>query len=69
MGSYTNSGQTSFDNLYCDTKLWIEQNWVDYMAPQLYWSTSNQFANFNHLINWWTAHEIERHLLCGACDL
>ena len=65
MGSYTNSGQTSFDNLYCDTKLWIEQNWVDYMAPQLYWSTSNQFANFNHLINWWTAHEIERHLYVG----
>ena len=35
------------------------------MAPQLYWSTSNQFANFNHLINWWTAHEIERHLYVG----
>lgn len=64
-GSFTNSGQTSYDNLYCDTKLWIEQNWVDYMAPQLYWSTSNQYANFNHLINWWTEHEHERHLYVG----
>ena len=64
-GSFTNSGQSSFDNLYCDTKLWIEENWVDYMAPQLYWSTSNKFANYNHLINWWTKNEFDRHLYVG----
>ncbi len=64
-GSFTNSGQSSYDNLYCDTKLWIEENWVDYMAPQLYWSTSNQYANYNHLINWWTKHDYDRHLYVG----
>tara|TARA_Y100000739_G_C20597128_1_gene460931 strand:+ start:197 stop:1795 length:1599 start_codon:yes stop_codon:yes gene_type:complete len=64
-GSFTNSGQSSYDNLYCDTKLWIEESWVDYMAPQLYWSTSNKFANYNHLINWWTKNEYNRHLYVG----
>lgn len=64
-GSFTNSGQSSYDNLYCDTKLWIEESWVDYMAPQLYWSTTNQYANYNHLINWWTKHEYDRHLYVG----
>ncbi len=64
-GSFTNSGQSSYDNLYCDTKLWIEESWVDYMAPQLYWSTSNEFANYNHLINWWTKNEYNRHLYVG----
>jgi len=64
-GSFTNSGQSSYDNLYCDTKLWIEESWVDYMAPQLYWSTSNEFANYNHLINWWTKNEYDRHLYVG----
>lgn len=64
-GSFTNSGQSSYDNLYCDTKLWIEENWVDYMAPQLYWSTSNQYANYNHLINWWTKHNYDRHIYVG----
>lgn len=65
LGSYTNSGQSSYDNLYCDTKLWIEESWVDYMAPQLYWSTTNQYANYNHLINWWTNHNYDRHLYVG----
>jgi len=64
-GSFTNSGQSSYDNLYCDTKLWIEESWVDYMAPQLYWSTSNKFANYNHLINWWTKNEYKSHLYVG----
>ena len=64
-GSFTNSGQSSYDNLYCDTKLWIEEKWVDYMAPQLYWSTSNKFANYNHLINWWTRDEYDRHIYVG----
>lgn len=64
-GSLTNSGQSSYDNLYCDTKLWIEENWVDYMAPQLYWSTSNKYANFNHLIDWWTKHNYKGHLYVG----
>ena len=64
-GSYTNSGQSSYDNLYCDTKLWIEEDWVDYMAPQLYWSTKNEFANYNNLINWWTKYSHERHLYVG----
>ena len=35
------------------------------MAPQLYWSTSNKFANYNHLINWWTKNEYKRHLYVG----
>lgn len=64
-GSLTNSGQSSYDNLYCDTKLWIENNWVDYMAPQLYWSTQNNYANYNHLINWWTKHDYNGHLYVG----
>lgn len=64
-GSETNSGQTSYDNLFCDTKLWLEKGWVDYMAPQLYWSTSNQYANYHHLIDWWTTCSTEKHLYIG----
>ncbi len=52
-GSISNSGQTSYDNLYCDTKLWMEKGLMDYIAPQLYWSTDNLYANYNHLLKWW----------------
>lgn len=64
-GSETNSGQTSYDNLYCDTKLWLENGWVDYMAPQLYWSTSNPYANYHNLIDWWTSCKTDKHLYIG----
>ena len=64
-GSVTKSGQTSYDNLYCDTKLWIEENWVDYMAPQLYGGTSSKYTNFSNLVNWWTDTDYDRHIYLG----
>ena len=30
-----------------------------------YWSTKNEFANYNNLINWWTKYSHERHLYVG----
>lgn len=64
-GSFTKSGQTSYDNLYCDTKLWIEQDWIDYVAPQLYGGTNSKYTNFNHLVNWWTDKAYDRHIYLG----
>lgn len=65
LGSNTFSGQTSYDNLYCDTKLWMEKGWVDYMAPQLYWSTKSKYTNYHNLIEWWNSNNINRHLYIG----
>ena len=65
LGSKTYSGQTSYDNLYCDTKLWMTKGWVDYMAPQLYWSTKSKYTNYHHLIDWWNNNNINRHLYIG----
>ena len=53
-GSESNSGQTSYDNLYSDTKLWVENGWLDYIAPQLYWNNKNTFQNYSKMIKWWT---------------
>jgi len=30
-------GFDQFGDLFADPKLWLEQGWVDYLAPQLYW--------------------------------
>lgn len=65
LGSETASGQSSYDNLYCDTKLWIEEDLVDYMAPQLYGSTKNKYANYHNLIDWWTKNDYNHHLYVG----
>lgn len=64
-GSMTQRAQTSYDGLYADTRKWIKYGWVDYMAPQLYWSTMHKNANYNHLLNWWDANAFDRQVYIG----
>lgn len=39
--------------LYCDTLKWVNNEWIDYIIPQTYWSTTHSRAPFEKLINWW----------------
>lgn len=52
-GSETTAYQTSYDNLYADTKLWFLNGIVDYMAPQIYFDNSNKNAKFSLVLKWW----------------
>ncbi len=47
------SGSESYSMLYCDTVAWIKGGYVDYVAPQLYWTKDEQSASFNALCDWW----------------
>lgn len=51
-GSNTN-GSSSYHSLYADTKLWVEQEYLDYIMPQIYWYNGQPNADYNTLINWW----------------
>ncbi|MWV44486.1 family 10 glycosylhydrolase [Paenibacillus sp. HJL G12] len=52
-GSETN-GQQNYDGLYADTRTWMKQGWVDYLAPQIYWHFGYSAAAYEKLIDWWT---------------
>jgi uncharacterized lipoprotein YddW (UPF0748 family) len=52
-GSDTN-GLSSYDSLYCDTVKWINNQWVDYIVPQIYWNFGYSKAAYEKLIDWWT---------------
>lgn len=58
LGSYTN-GLQSYDSQFADSKKWVEEGWLDYITPQLYWhfnnfgSTGNPIAPFADLVDWW----------------
>jgi uncharacterized lipoprotein YddW (UPF0748 family) len=52
-GSDTKASITSYDNYYADVRTWIKNGWVDYVAPQLYWSLSNPKVKYDTLVNWW----------------
>lgn len=64
-GSDTQAGQTSYDNLYADTKKWSKAGWIDYMVPQVYFSTGFDKVPFKNLVNWWLDHTYGRHLYIG----
>jgi uncharacterized lipoprotein YddW (UPF0748 family) len=53
-GSDTRAGVTNYDSLYADTRTWIKQGWIDYIAPQLYWNIGFAAAAYEKLVPWWT---------------
>lgn len=52
-GSANHSTNSSYRNQYADSKLWVENEWVDYIAPQIYWEIGHESADFTTLLNWW----------------
>jgi uncharacterized lipoprotein YddW (UPF0748 family) len=55
-------GLNSYDVLFCDSRKWLENGWVDYLAPQLYWPIAQKAQSFPVLLNWW-AEQNPRHRL------
>jgi uncharacterized lipoprotein YddW (UPF0748 family) len=51
-GSATN-GLQSFNDIYADSRRWVQAGWVDYLAPQLYWHIGNTAADYGVLVPWW----------------
>ena len=43
----------SYEQLACDSRKWLKNGWVDYLAPQLYWRISPQKQSFPALLAWW----------------
>lgn len=52
-GSDTTAGVTAYDDMYADTRTWIQNGWIDYIAPQIYWSLSFSAARYDKLVDWW----------------
>lgn len=46
-------GLDAYEVLSCDAVKWMNEGWVDYLAPQLYWPTTSTGQPFVPLLNWW----------------
>ncbi|MFC4011939.1 family 10 glycosylhydrolase [Nonomuraea purpurea] len=53
LGSRT-SGLQSYDAIYADSRKWVKQGWVDYLAPQIYWHIGFSTAAYEVLTAWWS---------------
>lgn len=51
-GSESN-GLQNYDDLYADVLLWAKNGWIDYLAPQLYWTLDMKAAPSRKLAKWW----------------
>jgi uncharacterized lipoprotein YddW (UPF0748 family) len=64
-GSLTKAGQTNYDDLYANILLWLQNDWIDYVAPQLYWEIEHKAAPFKTLIDWWNTHSYGKNCYIG----
>lgn len=59
-------GYDQYEELYADAKLWLNEGWVDYFTPQLYWRINPIGQSFPVLLRWWSDQNYqERHLWPG----
>jgi uncharacterized lipoprotein YddW (UPF0748 family) len=62
-------GLNSYSELYSDSRKWLMEGWLDYCAPQLYWSLDSKEQNFVALLTWWKQQNVlGRHLWPGLSD-
>jgi uncharacterized lipoprotein YddW (UPF0748 family) len=52
-GSDTRALQ-SYGAIYADSRAWVRNAWVDYVAPQLYWPIGYRAADYRTLLDWWS---------------
>ncbi|MGI9551587.1 MAG: glycoside hydrolase family 10 protein [Aurantibacter sp.] len=64
-GSETKAGQTTYENLYADPLLWMQKGWLDYLAPQVYWSMDFPVASHRKIVNWWSNNSSNTNLYIG----
>lgn len=58
------SGLSGATDLYADAVVWMEQGWLDYLTPQLYWAFGGG-QDYGKLAPWWADQVNGRHLYPG----
>nr|MCR4665464.1 family 10 glycosylhydrolase [Paludibacteraceae bacterium] len=58
-------GLQNYDELYADVRLWMEEGWIDYVVPQLYWAIGTNAADHKKLAYWWAENCYNTRLYIG----
>lgn len=60
------SGLDAYEQIYADSRKWLANGWLDYLAPQLYWAIKPPEHSYPVLLKWWASQNKEgRHLWPG----
>lgn len=62
----TTAGIDQYGTLYADPLKWLQNGWLDYLAPQLYWRIAQRPQSFPVLLKWWrSVNPKGRHVYAG----
>ena len=61
-------GTDAYARLYADSRKWLQNGWVDYLAPQLYWEIEKPTTSFRLLLNWWAEQNPKGRLVIAGMD-
>jgi uncharacterized lipoprotein YddW (UPF0748 family) len=64
-GSKTHGALASYDDLFADSRKWIHEGWIDYIAPQVYFSSGFNKVPFKNMVDWWGENSFGRHFYVG----
>jgi len=53
-GSNTSASLTNYDKSFADTKKWVQEELIDYIAPQVYFTFANSRAPYGEIALWWS---------------
>jgi uncharacterized lipoprotein YddW (UPF0748 family) len=59
------AGLDAYAQLFADSRKWLAEGWVDYLAPQLYWGIEPPEQSFPVLFAWWRAQSRDRPVWPG----
>jgi uncharacterized lipoprotein YddW (UPF0748 family) len=69
IGSPTSAGASQhYVNSFADTRKWLREGWVDYLAPQVYWYIGQTGSDYKLLVPWWNENAFGRHIYIGLAD-
>ncbi|WP_018479456.1 glycoside hydrolase family 10 protein [Pontibacter roseus] len=63
-GSESN-GLSGYSALYADARKWVQEGWIDYINPQLYFPFGYAPAPYEKLLDWWAANSFGKHVYIG----
>lgn len=61
-GSPTKAYQRGYDDLYADVLHWLKKDWLDYVAPEIYFHIGHPQVDYAKILNWWEQHSYNANL-------
>ena len=53
-------GLDAYQEIYADSRRWLENGWLDYFSPQLYWPAAAPEQPYSALLRWWVERNAKR---------